>query len=469
MPPEVVLLYILIDLHARVLGAVQVSGCHRQGAAREHGSPQCGGVTIMQEHDHLPGSAAPGAAHPPPGKVVQGEVQPPGPAVPDQLAKQLQAAIENNHPKLRPWAAACKQAPNSPKNKTGKFRLHHADQLVTPVRADRLGYWLEGYDHVNQSLDGCQADLDGLLALCRDIHISMAPEKTVPPTTVLTFMDYELDSIRSEVRLPHDKLKKCQGAFLRRLIDLPIGLRQPHHRIRLTQDTKQDTKKDLGVDKFRKLHPQADALPSRTLPLPGSVWAGSRWVVHSVGCPVRLTKGHAKHSIITMNPASGELILDRRATGGLVEVTCAPPADVSTSDLISLNIGRVLNTTRAEEPLAGARGPGGSGHAEDKSGKNVPRSSATGSIQERLIKYVMPQANQNDAGLYMCHADYFVGTTPEAAHSSKNLSVTYSDDSNITTNTSCGTRTDTGTSCRIMEVFISALVVIIVSDWNEGL
>ncbi|KAK7456961.1 hypothetical protein BaRGS_00039274, partial [Batillaria attramentaria] len=423
------------------------------------------------EHDHLPGSAAPGAAHPPTGKVVTTLNSDPG---------QQHA---NRHP-------------TPPKNKTGKFRLHHADQLVTPVRADRLGYWLEGYDHVNQSLDGCQADLDGLLALCRDIHISMAPEKTVPPTTVLTFMDYELDSIRSEVRLPHDKLKKCQGAFLRRLIDLPIGLRQPHHRIRLTQDTKQDTKKDLGVDKFRKLHPQADALPSRTLPLPGSVWAGSRWVVHLVGCPLEsyasatiasaVSTGyahkianledptesfvtrkalqatrHAKHSIITMNPASGELILDRRATGGLVEVTCAPPANVSTSDLVSLNIGRVLHTTRAEEPLAGARGTGGSGHAEDKSGKNVPRSSATGSIQEGFIKYVMPQANQDDAGVYMCHADYFVGTAVETAHSSKNLSVTYSDESNITTSTSCGTRTDTSTSCRIMEVFASVLVITI--------
>ena len=83
-----------------------------------------------------------------------------------------------------------------------------------------------------------------------------------------------LDLINQEARLPEDKLQKCRlllesfckrrkvtlwelqsligllnftcsvivpgRAFLRRLIDLTIGGRRPHHHIRLTKETKHD-------------------------------------------------------------------------------------------------------------------------------------------------------------------------------------------------------------------------------------
>ena len=90
----------------------------------------------------------------------------------------------------------------------------------------------------------------------------------------MSFVGYEIDTIKKEVRLPLDKVQKCKAEinsliikdkttlkelqsiigllnfacaviipgrpFLRRLIDLTIPLKAPHHRRRLTKETKAD-------------------------------------------------------------------------------------------------------------------------------------------------------------------------------------------------------------------------------------
>ena len=95
--------------------------------------------------------------------------------------------------------------------------------------------------------------------LCSYLGISMAPEKTVRLSTTIAFAGIELDSVLMEARLPQEKLVKCRElisdflrcckvtlqeiqsltgllnfacavvvpgrAFLRRLIDLTIGVR----------------------------------------------------------------------------------------------------------------------------------------------------------------------------------------------------------------------------------------------------
>ena len=102
----------------------------------------------------------------------------------------------------------------------------------------------------------------------------MAPEKTIGPATTLAFAGIELDSIQMEACLPPDKLAKCGQlisiflvrkkvtlheiqvligllhfacsvivpgrAFLRRLIDLTIGIKAPHHKIRISKEVKED-------------------------------------------------------------------------------------------------------------------------------------------------------------------------------------------------------------------------------------
>ena len=110
--------------------------------------------------------------------------------------------------------------------------------------------------------------------LCSFLGIPMAPEKTVGPSTTLAFAGIELDTVLMEARLPQEKLDKCRDllstflrrrkvtlqeiqsltgllnfactvvvpgrAFLRRLIDLTIGVRKPHFLIRLSKDVKED-------------------------------------------------------------------------------------------------------------------------------------------------------------------------------------------------------------------------------------
>ena len=118
----------------------------------------------------------------------------------------------------------------------------------------------------------CQKQLDLFLTLCSYLGIPMAPEKTVGPSQIISFAGIELDSILMEARLPQEKLDKCQTlisafltrrkvslqeiqsltgllnfacsvvvpgrAFLRRLIDLTIGVRRPHFQIRLSREVK---------------------------------------------------------------------------------------------------------------------------------------------------------------------------------------------------------------------------------------
>jgi len=105
----------------------------------------------------------------------------------------------------------------------------------------------------------------------------MASDKTVGPSTVLLFAGIELDTVRSEARLPCDKVLRCTSllsdhlkrkkvakrslrelqsligllnfacsvvlpgrAFLRCLIDLTIGITRPQHFIRLNRTVKSD-------------------------------------------------------------------------------------------------------------------------------------------------------------------------------------------------------------------------------------
>lgn len=102
----------------------------------------------------------------------------------------------------------------------------------------------------------------------------MAPDKTEGPSQILTFAGIELDCIKNEARLPKEKVEKSLSAirillgrrkvslkelqsligllnfacsvvvpgrvFLRRLINLTIGVHQSHHLLCPTLDVKKD-------------------------------------------------------------------------------------------------------------------------------------------------------------------------------------------------------------------------------------
>ena len=144
------------------------------------------------------------------------------------------------------------------------------------LNIDHILHLLDDFLIVAPSVTLCQDQLDLFLRLCSWVGIPMAPEKTCGPATTLSFAGIELDSISSEARLPLDKIEKCTQliseflgrkkvslkevqsltgllnfacsvikpgrAFLRRLIDLTIGIRSPHHLIRLNKEVKEDLK-----------------------------------------------------------------------------------------------------------------------------------------------------------------------------------------------------------------------------------
>ena len=118
--------------------------------------------------------------------------------------------------------------------------------------------------------------MSSFLAMCRDLGIPMSKENTFLPATTMTFLGIELDCVTFEARLPLEKLDKyknlinealnrkkltlkelqqltgllnfaCQvivpgRAFLRRLINLSIGLTKPYKHVRMTDEAENDLK-----------------------------------------------------------------------------------------------------------------------------------------------------------------------------------------------------------------------------------
>ena len=120
----------------------------------------------------------------------------------------------------------------------------------------------------------CHVSLSKFISLCNDLGVPIKHSKTVPPATTIIAHGFEIDSKKMEFRLPDEKLQKgrlilkklclrkkvtlkelqsaigflqfsCKAiapgrTFLRRLIDLTIGVTKPSHRIRLTREARAD-------------------------------------------------------------------------------------------------------------------------------------------------------------------------------------------------------------------------------------
>jgi hypothetical protein len=148
------------------------------------------------------------------------------------------------------------------------------------LEIDDLLHLLDDFLFVSPTYNQCQYNLERFISLCHQIGVPIAPDKTFRPSTTLTFAGIELDSIRSEARLPQEKITKCVElitafltrkkvqlhelqsligllnfattvvtpgtAFLRRLYDLTQGVLRPHHFIRLRSEVKNDLRVWLG-------------------------------------------------------------------------------------------------------------------------------------------------------------------------------------------------------------------------------
>lgn len=120
----------------------------------------------------------------------------------------------------------------------------------------------------------CHQYLLTLKRICRELGVPLAPNKEEGPSTKLTLLGIEIDTVKGELRLPAEKLqalrtllrswrtkKSCTRrelesligylhhatkvirpgrSFLRRIIALISGCRQRHHHIRLNKEFKAD-------------------------------------------------------------------------------------------------------------------------------------------------------------------------------------------------------------------------------------
>ena len=121
-----------------------------------------------------------------------------------------------------------------------------------------------------------QGNLEKFLGMCSEIGLPMSAKKTFQPEQVMTFLGFEIDTCKREIRLPDDKIQKCREeidqlvgrkktrlrylqsvigllnfacqvilpgrAFLRRLIDVTRGIQLPHFWVAL-----KDASKDLEM------------------------------------------------------------------------------------------------------------------------------------------------------------------------------------------------------------------------------
>ena len=103
------------------------------------------------------------------------------------------------------------------------FRLHSAPKIFTAV-ADALAWamTIKGIRFLLHYLDDfffvgppssplCQHSLDTTVPLCSSLGLPVAPHKLEGPTTCLTFLGIEIDSLKFELRLPPAKLRRLQG------------------------------------------------------------------------------------------------------------------------------------------------------------------------------------------------------------------------------------------------------------------
>lgn len=142
----------------------------------------------------------------------------------------------------------------------------------TKLQISTILHLLDDFLIVAPTAELCNKQLQLFLDVCQYLGVPMAPEKTVGPLPILSFAGIELHTQLQLARLPKDKLDKCtdliSNLFRRkkvtlvelqsmigllnfacsviisgrafRLIDLTIGVKAAHHRIRLTSQEKED-------------------------------------------------------------------------------------------------------------------------------------------------------------------------------------------------------------------------------------
>ena len=137
-----------------------------------------------------------------------------------------------------------------------------------------ITHYLDDFLFVGESASSCAALLQTFRAVCAQLRVPLAEEKTTGPCHTSIYLGLEIDSVKQQIRVPVHKvqalrvqiqtilerrklsLKEIQllvgslnfvcraiapgRAFTRRLIVLSRGLRKPHHKVRISAGAKLD-------------------------------------------------------------------------------------------------------------------------------------------------------------------------------------------------------------------------------------
>ena len=77
-----------------------------------------------------------------------------------------------------------------------------------------LIHYLDDYFLANTSREACQADMDTFLRICSELGVPIADDKLEGPSTCLTYLGIEIDTVSMTVRLPAEKLSKLKSMVL---------------------------------------------------------------------------------------------------------------------------------------------------------------------------------------------------------------------------------------------------------------
>lgn len=176
---------------------------------------------------------------------------------------------------------------------------------------------LDDFLFVGSTYEDCMQSLAAFKHMCSKTGVPIANHKTEGPSKCLTFLGIELDTDNMMARLPKDKLlnyyknvdsllasKSCTlrtlksvigqlqfscsvvtsgRPFLRRLYDATIGIKQPHHYIKITNKIRQDLlvwKKIPKILQWNYYHSQAHTIDLNRAPhVHGQLYDGLWWSV----------------------------------------------------------------------------------------------------------------------------------------------------------------------------------------------
>ena len=145
------------------------------------------------------------------------------------------------------------------------------------AKCDRILHYCDdflAYGSCGEGKESCLHVLRSFQAVCKEMGVPLAEEKTEGPVPSITFLGLEIDAAQQLIRIPQEKLVKlrvivesscaarkmtlkdlqsvigslsfvCKAvppgrAFLRRLINLTIGVKRASHKVRINKESRED-------------------------------------------------------------------------------------------------------------------------------------------------------------------------------------------------------------------------------------